>query len=121
MPVAALWHEKLSIGDEYTVRGYKGNSVSGDSGFYVKNEISYNISIPKVGNISPYIGYDFGRVWNNKVEDEYKIGHLSGLALGIRYSGEIFSFDVAYTKPDNASEYVGKRDEEVYVTFGVNF
>ena len=113
--------EKLSIGDEYTVRGYKGNSVSGDSGFYIKNEISYNISIPKVGNISPYIGYDFGRVWNNKVEDEYKIGHLSGLALGIRYNGEIFSFDVAYTKPDNASEYVGKSDEEVYVTFGVNF
>ena len=42
------------------------------------------MNIPKIGSISPYIGY-----------------------------GEIFNFDIAYTKPDKASGYVSKPEDEV--------
>ena len=57
-------------------RGYKG--------YYIKNELSHNLNIPKIGSISPYIGY-----------------------------GKIFNFDIAYTKPDKASGYVSKPEDEV--------
>ena len=113
--------EKISMGDEYTVRGYKGDSISGDKGYYVKNEFAYNLNIPKIGSISPYIGYDFGETWNNEVHDVYRYGYMRGFAFGIKYYGEIFNFDIAYTKPDKVVGYVGKDDEEIYVTFGVKF
>ena len=113
--------EKISMGDEYTVRGYKGDSIQGDSGYYVKNEFSYNLNIDKVGSFSPYIGYDFGQSWNNEVHDIYRTGYMSGFVVGLKYYGEIFNFDIAYTKPDKASSYIDKDSENVYVTVGVKF
>ena len=113
--------EKISMGDEYTVRGYKGDSIQGDSGYYVKNELAYNLNIAKVGTISPYIGYDFGQSWNNEVHDIYRTGRMSGYVIGLKYYGDIFNFDIAYTKPDKASSYIDKDDENVYVTVGVKF
>ena len=113
--------EKISMGDEYTVRGYKGDSISGDKGYYVKNELSYNLNIPKIGSISPYIGYDFGESWNNEVHDVYRYGYIRGFALGVKYYGEILNIDIAYVKPDKVSGYVRKPSDEVYVTFGIKF
>ena len=113
--------EKISIGDEYTVRGYKGDSISGDKGYYVKNELSYNLNIPKIGNISPYIGYDFGETWNNEVHDMYRYGYIRGFAFGVKYYGETFNLDIAYSKPDKVSGYVRKPSDEVYLTFGIKF
>ena len=113
--------EKISMGDEYTIRGYKGDSIQGDSGYYVKNELAYNLNIDKVGSISPYIGYDFGQSWNNEVHDIYRTGRMSGYVIGLKYYGDIFNFDIAYTKPDKASSYIDKDDENVYLTVGVKF
>ena len=113
--------EKISMGDEYTVRGYKGDSISGDKGYYVKNELSYNLNIPKIGNISPYIGYDFGETWNNEVHDMYRYGYIRGFAFGVKYYGETFNLDIAYAKPDKVSGYVRKPSDEVYLTFGIKF
>ena len=113
--------EKISMGDEYTVRGYKGDSISGDKGYYVKNELSYNLNIPKIGSISPYIGYDFGETWNNEVHDIYRYGYIRGFALGVKYYGEILNIDIAYAKPDKVSGYVRKPSDEVYLTFGIKF
>lgn len=113
--------EKISMGDEYTVRGYKGDSISGDKGYYLKNEISYNLNIPKIGSVSPYIGYDLGEIWNNETHDRYRRGYIRGFALGLKYYGDIFNFDIAYAKPDKVSSYVRKNKDEVYMTFGVKF
>ena len=113
--------EKISMGDEYTVRGYKGDSISGDKGYYVKNELSYNLSIPKLGSIAPYVGYDFGESWNNEVHDIYRYGYIRGFALGVKYYGEILNIDIAYAKPDKVSGYVRKPSDEVYLTFGIKF
>ena len=113
--------EKISMGDEYTVRGYKGDSISGDKGYYVKNELSYNLNISKIGSISPYIGYDFGETWNNEVHDVYRYGYIRGFALGVKYYGEILNIDIAYAKPDKVSGYVRKPSDEVYLTFGIKF
>ena len=109
------------MGDEYTVRGYKGDSISGDKGYYVKNELSYNLNISKIGSILPYIGYDFGESWNNEVHDVYRYGYIRGFALGVKYYGEILNIDIAYAKPDKVSGYVRKPSDEVYITFGIKF
>ena len=46
---------------------------------------------------------------------------MSGFVVGLKYYGEIFNFDIAYTKPDKASSYIDKDSENVYVTVGVKF
>ena len=111
----------MSIGDEYTVRGYKEDNLSGDSGYYIRNEISYNLDIKKAGVLVPYMGYDYGEIWNNKIDDKYKKGYISGYAIGLRYNINEFYLDMTYSKPLNVSNYVVKNKEEVYMKFGVRF
>ena len=81
---------------------------------------SLPLVVPSQG-LPPYIGYDFGESWNNEVHDVYRYGYMRGFAVGVKYYGEIFNFDIAYTKPDKASGYVSKPEDEVYVTFGIKF
>ena len=71
--------EKIGIGDDTTVRGFKDESTQGDKGFYIRNEIGYR------GNefLEPYIAYDYGRVFNNKVNED-KVETLQGIAIGIK-------------------------------------
>lgn len=113
--------EKISLGDEYTVRGYKEDSLSGDSGYYLRNELSYNLYMKKAGVLTPYIGYDYGEIWNNFTDDKYKKGYISGYALGLKYSINEFYFDLTYSKPLNVSNYITKNQDEVYFKFGVRF
>ena len=55
------------------------------------------------------------------MHDIYRYGYMRGFAVGVKYYGEIFNFDIAYTKPDKASGYVSKPEDEVHVTFGIKF
>jgi hemolysin activation/secretion protein len=77
--------EALLVGGIYTVRGFSQNSLSGERGFYWRNDISipFNIS-PFNGygvSLRPYLGVDYGRVSNNSknVPD----GSLAGMAIGV--------------------------------------
>ena len=98
--------EQMSIGGVSTVRGFRNRSVSGVSGFYTRNEV-YAI-LPGTGNealtdmfgsIRPYLGADFGHVFEQQDIGVVNGATLIGGALGIRAIGGNVNFDVAVGRP----------------------
>lgn len=70
--------EKIGIGDDTTVRGFKDNSIMGDKGVYVRNEFAYIYKI-----FEPFIAYDIGRV-KNVYKSEFCSGNseeMSGASI----------------------------------------
>lgn len=110
--------EKISIGDDTTVRGFKENSIMGDKGIYIRNEIAYNYKF-----IEPFIAYDMGRVKDVTKDDYYKKygSEMSGAAIGIRVYFQYFTASVTYSKPVNAPSYVNKNKQEIYISLSCMF
>ncbi|AYV93510.1 hemolysin secretion/activation protein, ShlB/FhaC/HecB family [Fusobacterium necrophorum subsp. funduliforme] len=76
---------KMSIGDDYTVRGFKKNSLSGEKGMYLNNTLTYHFSRkahPVLSSFQPFVGLDMGTV-----RDRSKDSHESiiGFAYGIKF------------------------------------
>ncbi|MDU1912037.1 ShlB/FhaC/HecB family hemolysin secretion/activation protein [Fusobacterium sp.] len=110
--------EKLGIGDDTTVRGFKENSIMGDKGFYVRNEIGYNYRF-----LEPFIAYDYGRV-KDVYKDEYyeKNGsEMSGATVGVRMYLNNFDMSFSYSKPLTAPSYIKKNTHEIYFSMSARF
>ena len=110
--------EKLGIGDDTTIRGFKENSIMGDKGFYMRNEIGYNYKF-----LEPFIAYDYGRV-KDVYKDEYyeKNGsEMSGASIGLRMYFNHFDMSLTYSKPLTAPSYIKKNTHEIYFTMSARF
>ena len=108
--------EKQSIGGVGSVPGYhrRGN-IMGDRAIEIENELSYKIiDSEKIGRLSPYIGYSYGAVRNNKNPSVYGKGYVSGASIGLRYSMKYLDIDLAYAKALSHSSYIKPRDREIY-------
>lgn len=94
---------KQTIGDEYTVRGYKEDYISGHNGGYISNTIQMPIMINKFGvwQISPFAGYDLGYIKNNCIDnmDTCPAEYITGAAIGAKASGSHFSTSLTLGYP----------------------
>ncbi|RBP13271.1 hemolysin activation/secretion protein [Pseudocitrobacter faecalis] len=83
--------ERLSIGGESSVRGFKEQYISGDNGGYWRNEINYTLfTMPVLGQIGTMAALDGG--WLKKdASDQYAAGTLWGGAVGLTSAGRWFS------------------------------
>ena len=108
--------EKIGIGDDTTVRGFKDESTQGDKGFYIRNEIGYK------GNqfLEPYIAYDYGRVFNNKVNED-KVETLQGVAIGIKGYFKGFEGSFTLAKPIDKPRYFKNNRPVAYTTITYRF
>ncbi|MFW7523639.1 ShlB/FhaC/HecB family hemolysin secretion/activation protein [Vibrio ostreicida] len=76
--------ERISIGGEYSVRGFKGKSLSGDEGYYWRNDLTRNVSqYPYLGQVSLNVALDMGSIAKDPV-DESERGSLAGASFGIK-------------------------------------
>ena len=109
--------ERLSIGSKFTVRGYLDNSLSGDNGGYISNELlwinPFNVSS---GNIKTRLkaAYDIG--W---VENRYDFGNgfdgaLSGGALGLTVSWKNIAATLAYNFPLQKPGFIPDESGQVW-------
>ncbi|MEN0106282.1 MAG: ShlB/FhaC/HecB family hemolysin secretion/activation protein [Pseudomonas sp.] len=93
--------EQLGIGDEFTVRGFRGPALWGDQGIYFSNTLSMPIQLLG-GTVSPLIGLDTGYVRN--VAYSQQNGGITGLAIGAnanwRYGGASITLGVPLTMDD---------------------
>lgn len=84
-PDLLMGSEQFSIGSRYTVRGFDDNSLSGQRGFYLRNELGWTL-LPPTGSGSYaelYAGLDAGRV-ERSVGPQAGTQSLSGWTLGLR-------------------------------------
>jgi len=106
--------ERLTIGGESSVRGFKEQYLSGDNGGYWRNEMNYVLfTLPVIGQVSALAAVDGG--WLQKdVKDPWASGTLWGSALGLstasRYYSSQFTVGLpvkypAWLAPDRFSLY----------------
>ncbi|MFT6616415.1 MAG: hemolysin activation/secretion protein [Halopseudomonas sp.] len=115
--------EALLIGGIYTVRGFSSNSLSGESGFYVRNDLTLPINTAAIAGLTSslrvYTGLDYGQVSNNSknVPD----GSLSGAALGMTLSIASLNIDVNTSKAIKKPNYMTDEGYISYVRIGIAF
>lgn len=98
--------QQMLIGGPASVRGFLNTTLSGDSGFYVRNEIDvpWRFSLGRFGAVPGrvYAGLDVGHV-NNRASGAQN-GTLSGATLGITAQWKAASADLSVahsiTMPD---------------------
>lgn len=79
--------ERLTIGGESSVRGFKEHYLSGDNGGYWRNELNYALTtLPGLGQISVTAALDGGWLKHDAM-DRYACGTLWGAAAGVSASG----------------------------------
>ena len=131
--------EQMNIGGRYTVRGFEESSISGDNGYYIKNDLGVNIaqimpqiiqesflaSILQKINIGTF--YDYGYVRNRIINEESDKGYMSGTGAKLNYNGEYFKADLTYSKGLHSPQFLrniyhtAEDNESVYldIKFGL--
>ncbi len=94
--------EQLSVGNYYSVRGYTNRYLSGNNGWYLKNDlkktISLGVSERLLSSLTIYIGRDVGEIFCERTTEE-TCGTLEGMAVGFNTLGKNFSSDFTWAKP----------------------
>lgn len=114
--------EQYSIGSLYSVRGFNQSSISGDSGYSIKN----NLNLNKVYRLngSPliakyYLGFDYGKVENK--ENSNMVGELSSITLGSGFNIKNMSLELMITQPLHKPNYMQKPDTDFFFATTVTF
>ncbi|WP_272522417.1 ShlB/FhaC/HecB family hemolysin secretion/activation protein [Providencia sp. PROV202] len=105
--------ERISVGGQYSVRGYHEQSLSGNRGGYWRNEINKDIANTAIGQLRFISALDYGFIGSDKYHVEHDT--LAGGAVGLSFTGNslfysqfLLSKPLHYPsqlKPDNWSAY----------------
>lgn len=114
--------EQISIGGIYSVRGFVDNTLTGDDGYYWRNELSLNHPFTIKQQIIPtrfYVGIDTGKVTNHA--DGVPQGHLTGSVFGLSGNWRGLSWDVFNTRPISLPDALVKEDSETWfrITYSI--
>lgn len=113
--------ERLTLGGESSVRGFKEQYLSGDAGGYLRNEINYTLfTLPALGEVSTLLAIDGGWLKSDPM-NRHSTGSLWGSAVGLGtrtthfYSQYTLGIPLSYPgelTPDHVS---------IYARFGLVF
>lgn len=113
--------ERLTLGGETSVRGYKEQYISGDNGGYWRNEVNYSLfTLPMLGQIGAMAAFDGGWLKQDSF-DRYASGTLWGAALGLTSSGRWFSSQFTVGTPVNYPDWLAPDHLNVYYRVSVAF
>lgn len=106
---------QFSMGDEFTVRGFKESSVAGNKGIYVNNTITYmgSPNYPILSKFQPFIGLDGGM---SRDMDLPSTDRIAGFAVGVTVNLGGFSGSVTYGVPLKWAEGMPKEDNPIYAS-----
>lgn len=92
--------EQMLIGSLYTVRGFNRNNLSGDHGYYWRNEASVRFPIQAGESVlagRAFIAYDQGQVANRVAG--VPSGRLAGGAIGLSVGWKDVNCELFWTRP----------------------
>lgn len=119
-PDALYSSEKISIGDMNTVRGLKDSSITGDRGFYIRNDFSafdFSRLWEPLKGVKCFVAYDYGYTVDSVGRDANAgtgEGSIMGWATGLSYSSEIVNMNITYARQLFTPWFVEKEDYVVY-------
>ena len=99
--------EQILIGGIYSVRGFHAASLSGDHGWFSRNELALRPALSLAGQPLPlriYAGLDFGAVSNRAAG--MPSGRLAGIAAGVSGAWNRLSFDIFYARPISRPDFL---------------
>ncbi|MBT4835806.1 MAG: ShlB/FhaC/HecB family hemolysin secretion/activation protein [Methylococcales bacterium] len=103
-----LASEEMSIGSQYTVRGFKDESVTGIKGMYWRHEAKLLQPFKIIPEISPFIALDVGKV--TTVENQY----LAGIAMGAKMNKAGFSVSLTMSRALKRPSTFTKSKHQLY-------
>ena len=89
---------QISIGGPYSVRGFQDEGLNGNSGYYVRNELSKTLKSKFLGQLvqSYFVAIDGGHI---KEEEDTNGGNLLSASVGLKLSKGNFSANMTYSMP----------------------
>ena len=107
-------NDKLTVGSDYTVRGYYNRSLFGNNAWYVKNDISKtwqpNLSPSLFQSISLSAGVDYGEV-RCESDNLSSCGSIVGAAVGLTSQGKHLQTHLVWSKPLKKINATFKKDD----------
>ena len=119
--------EQISLGGFYSVRGFRDEILSADTGGYFRNQL--DIYLPRVehtvlkylfdGTIL-YLGYDVGAVRNDPT-NSFEQGNMQGWAIGLRKTSGLFTWDLTHTQSLSSPDFINEAHSENYISLFFHF
>ncbi len=124
--------EQFSVGGYYSVRGFRENYINGDSGYYFRNKINFNIwsliepftknqdqnsqgffskNLVHLNKFSVEPFYDYGYV-KNKFIDNGADGRLSGAGIKTLFNSRYFNASLTYSWATSHSRLITSTTKE---------
>ncbi len=99
--------ERLTLGGESSVRGFKEQYLSGDNGGYWRNELNYPLfTLPVLGQISATVALDGGWLERDRF-DKFASGTLWGTAASLSSAGRWFASQITLGTPLTYPDWLG--------------
>lgn len=112
---------QFTMGDEYTVRGFKESSVVGNKGVYINNTITYlgtQNANSFLSAIKPFVGLDGGISRDKDLPNSDKI---AGFAIGFRIARGAFNLGFTYGIPLVWAKDMPREQNPIYFNISYNF
>ncbi|WP_271409610.1 ShlB/FhaC/HecB family hemolysin secretion/activation protein [Pseudomonas sp. Q1-7] len=111
--------QRISLGGLSSVRGFKDQSLSGDSGGYWRNQLRWRRAItwealrPWLQEYGAALAYDLGVIHGNRHNPEAR-GRMSGNALELNLRGQYLAASVTFARSLERPDLIEQRESPVY-------
>ncbi len=106
--------EQIGLGGSSNVRGLRESVIFGNNGFFSRNELMWRTMpwegtslAPVLGELRPYLGLDYGRVFS-QYRFDIPDGHLASWTVGAKLVGGNISADFGYSQAFSSSVNHGR-------------
>lgn len=111
--------QRMSLGGSYSVRGFKDQQLSGDSGGYWRNEVRWARPVtldwmrPAFAEYGASVGYDQGVIRNDRYNDDQH-GRVSSNSLELFARGKNVSTSVTFAHSLERPGVMTEREAPIY-------
>lgn len=113
--------ERLTLGGDSSVRGFKEQYLSGDIGGYLRNELNYTLfTLPVIGQVNAVLALDGGWLQQDQY-DEFASGTLWGGALGLTTSNRYVATQLTLGTPLQYPDWLGPDHLTAYYRISLVF
>jgi len=113
--------ERLTLGGESSVRGFKEQYLSGDAGGYLRNELDYSLfTLPVIGEVSALAAVDGGWL-KSDAQNRESTGTLWGSAVGLNTRGRYFYTQYTVGMPLSYPGHLQPDHVSIYARVGLVF